>query len=1055
VKLSSLCSRVPAIDSLRAALRAPRVTRLDAALSALAAEVRVSCAAAFTLARHCPATVEDLAEADRSARAADALVMDVRALASTCAPAIRTLTRRYPGRDARVLSALSAVVGPDAMAGSGPPSAQRGPEHGPPVQFEHGVHLCLAAVACGWPAALARAAWSSFGEGHYCASGCTFTPLPGESQPVPGLPSPSISLSVARPAEGGPVTISFSQGRVSSVSAAQRLQAPARAARPAQSAGLASLPSFIALPRDQDGRPIIPRTMVTTLVEHQDAWHTELGSIDMATSAIVRGLLIMPKVAVPSQRRVFRNHPSWEDDPAAQAALGPIIAKWLAQGVLEYVEWDDRQPILLQPCGAVPKGSAPFYRLITDARFGNKMYSDWGVSYTSAADLSHALHRCDFTWCTDLEDAYHLAVFSGCGGALRPVKRPIVSGSGEVTWIDGFVNGCDPSSCLGGCDKDMSGLSIDGHVFRFAACQFGQKTAGSPLNSLVMSVARYFARLPQPVHVAAWVDDLHFSMSTPPHPPCDGYRSGCPTCVTYYGHALRAQALWRTKAAVLGLPLSPSKGHEVDQGGPFCGINIDVLSGRYLMLQEKTASCDATLAGLLDCSDSTPRLLAQGRGKAGHYGCAVPFLALGCASLTQAMHSTEFDTSRRPPPLRQEKGADFDWDQRVPISMRCRAALSLMRRSLLERAAAGQPMWPAPASSVLGAFYAGRASAAGVVVISLDADTSGWRMAVRLQPGEPACRVACPWPPTLAGCWACWMAPLPPPGDADHAITLHAISAVAALRVAHHRGLTQGRSILFRGPCSTALECLSHGDPARPAAQDAALLLGAACLDLRLDPPLFVPRTGPLPLGPAPAPDTDWDCSSPELRSFLVELAGRFGATISLDVFASSTTALAPRFFSAEADARAEGVDAFAQPDWGTSLCPHCSSRHQEFIALTPPLTVTARALRKAQCDEACGVMVVPFRVTAPWWPLAANASRTPSPHGSRAFSPFFRWRTALALRNPSGSALPAVAVCVFDFRPDRARLPHTSCPGALAWRGPSCIAAADDASDFQALPCV
>jgi hypothetical protein len=148
-------------------------------------------------------------------------------------------------------------------------------------------------------------------------------------------------------------------------------------------------------------------------------------------------------------------------------------------------------------------------------------------------------------------------------------------------------------------------------------------------------------------------------MSTPPHPPCDGYRSGCPTCVTYYGHALRAQALWRSKAASLGLPLSPTKGHEVDQDGPFCGINVDVLRGRYLVLQEKTTSCDATLAGLLGGPASTPRLLAQGRGKAGHYGCAVPFLALGCASLTQAMHATELDTSRRPPSLREEKGGSL------------------------------------------------------------------------------------------------------------------------------------------------------------------------------------------------------------------------------------------------------------------------------------------------------------------------------------------------------------------------------------------------------------
>jgi hypothetical protein len=34
---------------------------------------------------------------------------------------------------------------------------------------------------------------------------------------------------------------------------------------------------------------------------------------------------------------------------------------------------------------------------------------------------------------------------------------------------------------MGGCDKDLSGIMIDGHVFRFAACQFGQKPAGSPL----------------------------------------------------------------------------------------------------------------------------------------------------------------------------------------------------------------------------------------------------------------------------------------------------------------------------------------------------------------------------------------------------------------------------------------------------------------------------------------------------------------------------------------------------------------------------------------------
>jgi hypothetical protein len=87
--------------------------------------------------------------------------------------------------------------------------------------------------------------------------------------------------------------------------------------------------------------------------------------------------------------------------------------------------------------------------------------------------------------------------------------------------------GCSLDTCLGGCNKDMSGISIHCHIFRFAACQFGQKTAGSPLNSLVLSVANYFARLPDPVHVATWVDDLHFSMLTPGHQPCLGHAGGC------------------------------------------------------------------------------------------------------------------------------------------------------------------------------------------------------------------------------------------------------------------------------------------------------------------------------------------------------------------------------------------------------------------------------------------------------------------------------------------------------------------------------------------------
>ncbi len=44
------------------------------------------------------------------------------------------------------------------------------------------------------------------------------------------------------------------------------------------------------------------------------------------------------------------------------------------------------------------------YRLITDARLANKFYSDWGVTYTTAAQLSSTLNRCDFHFSIDISD---------------------------------------------------------------------------------------------------------------------------------------------------------------------------------------------------------------------------------------------------------------------------------------------------------------------------------------------------------------------------------------------------------------------------------------------------------------------------------------------------------------------------------------------------------------------------------------------------------------------------------------------------------------------------
>ena len=127
-----------------------------------------------------------------------------------------------------------------------------------------------------------------------------------------------------------------------------------------------------------------------------------------------------------------------------------------------------------------------------------------------------------------------------------------------------MVNGCVPSTCRGGCDKDLSGTVIDGHGFLFAACQFGQKMASIPLGSVVRAVERFSARLTDQVHVAAWVDDLIFNMSTPEHGGCAGFEGGCEVCTEYHGRALKVQDMWQDKAWRLNIPLS-AKGNPVGQ----------------------------------------------------------------------------------------------------------------------------------------------------------------------------------------------------------------------------------------------------------------------------------------------------------------------------------------------------------------------------------------------------------------------------------------------------------------------------------------------------------
>ena len=113
------------------------------------------------------------------------------------------------------------------------------------------------------------------------------------------------------------------------------------------------------------------------------------------------------------------------------------------------------------------------------------------------------------------------------------------------------------------------------------------------------------------------------------------------------------------------------------------------------MLADKLAAMRATFAALVNAEHSTPRLLAQARGKAAHYGCAVQLLAAICPALTQAIHQAE-SAHCLPAPGPEEEASDplFNWDQTLRLSTRTRAALALLLKVTDELGNAGQAMWP-------------------------------------------------------------------------------------------------------------------------------------------------------------------------------------------------------------------------------------------------------------------------------------------------------------------------------------------------------------------------
>ena len=88
------------------------------------------------------------------------------------------------------------------------------------------------------------------------------------------------------------------------------------------------------------------------------------------------------------------------------------------------------------------------------------------------------------------------------------------------------------------------------------------------------------------------------------------------------------------------------------------------------------------------------------------------------------------------------------------------------------------------------------------------------------------------------------------------------------------------------------------------------------------------------------------------LREVISSLAVTAGSRITLDLFASRSSAFCPHYFSEAPEPDSEGQDALGQPNWAASVCPMCQRLRLEFVLLHHPFHLITRAVKKAQFDQ-------------------------------------------------------------------------------------------------------
>ena len=554
----------------------------------------------------------------------------------------------------------------------------------------------------------------------------------------------------------------------------------------------------------------------------------------------------------------------------------------------------------------------------------------------------------------------------------------------------------------------------DGVIARWAVPHFGQKPAGSALNAVALCLLRHMAaRNPGSGELrgasvrtgngVVWVDDFCLWTVVPWHPPCDGLQGGCTTCLQMLPHSERLDADWQELCADLGVPLSGEKHKTSSQHPAYAGFDFDTVRGVVLTQPEKLEKLLGCLDSWRSAEEISPRGLDGVQGRVMHYSFATRHLRVVATQVFCLLGVVPEEV----------------YDEPVLVSDEMRTLAEEAESIVRSFHAAGRPLWPRVASSLLREFERGQGAGGLSFTLTWDASPHGW--AALLRWWSPSCQGGELLERLLIGTW-------PVGEDVGEQAHREALGAPLALEASCAALDLRGCFGLLANDAEAAIGALRKGSTRSPPMQRQAVRLNRAAYRNDLDLLLFhVPGLALVEAGIDGASrdgttfGEDANLSHvlgprvcDQLWNDIAGLIRPLGWVITIDLFASESNARAERFASRYGEPGCETIDALSIPDWAESPCPQCGDRHREVAYAFPPHPLIRHCVQKAIADRGLCVLVVPVAITASYWHKLVRASVL---RGRPAVDGFLRVRNAARSVLDSLGQMPAeLAVFACDF---------------------------------------